>query len=255
MTNRHTKIGFKQIIRLEWLNKTLNMVLAGYSEKEIRESLDTYISTQMQRGGEGAKRNRATYGMSVVLLSCWFRKEPELQGFRADLLEIAKKTDQSQWLPLHMALVCAAYPFFGVVCGQIGRIFNLQEKITSKQIYSRIADMYGEKTSVLRNTRFIIRTLVSWGLIKEVNEGSKDGLYIKGKSFEVIDQRTISLLLEGVLLSLPDERSEFYSLLNHDSLFYFLFEPITSGMLCSFSKHRIESLTYSLNSEFVQIVK
>lgn len=89
--NRHEKLAFKQIVRLEWMNRTLNLVLAGLSEKEIRTDLDRYMATQMQKGGEGAIRNKATYGMTIGLLSCWFREDAELGPFRNDLLAVAKE--------------------------------------------------------------------------------------------------------------------------------------------------------------------
>lgn len=58
MSNRHQKIGFKQIVRLEWMDRTLSLVLAGLSEKEIRSNLEEYLSTQRQSGGEGQSETR-----------------------------------------------------------------------------------------------------------------------------------------------------------------------------------------------------
>ena len=82
MSKRHDKIAFKQIVRLEWMNETLSLVLAGYPESEIRVKLDQYLSTQRQSGGVGNPRNKATYGMSLRILSCWFREELELEVVR-----------------------------------------------------------------------------------------------------------------------------------------------------------------------------
>jgi hypothetical protein len=249
--NRHEKLAFKQIVRLEWMDRTLNLVLAGLSEKEIRTDLDRYMATQMQKGGEGAIRNKATYGMTIGLLSCWFREDAELGPFRNDLLAVAKRTDQSHWLPLHMALMCASNPFFMQVCFQIGKLFSLQDQISSSQVYNRMKDIYGDKETTARNTRYAIRTLVSWGMIQDVS--GKKGLYSRGANSEIYDKKTIALLLEGTLLSLPDERSEINSLQKNDSLFSFSFDFMSAGMLSSLSNGRILSINYGLSNEFVEI--
>ena len=39
MSARHEKIGIKHVIRPEWMDKILDMMLAGMSPKEIREML------------------------------------------------------------------------------------------------------------------------------------------------------------------------------------------------------------------------
>lgn len=253
MNNRHTKLAFKQIVRLEWLNRTLNLVVAGLTEKEIRNDLNGYISTQMQGGGEGAERNKSTYGMSISILSCWFREDEELNPLRLALIERAKNIDQSKWLPLHMAMICAAYPYFSLVCNQVGKLFNLQDQISSGQVYNRMKDLLGDRSTIARNTRYAIRTLVSWGLLQDDKQNKKKGMYNKGPTFEITDKKTIALLLEGVLLSTADERSEINALQRNDCLYCFSFEPMTAGMLSSLSASRIESISYGLSTEIVQV--
>ncbi|MBT4089535.1 MAG: hypothetical protein HOE30_13690, partial [Deltaproteobacteria bacterium] len=51
MSARHDKIGIKHVIRLEWMDKTLDMMLAGMSPKEIRKELDVFLSDKKQSGG------------------------------------------------------------------------------------------------------------------------------------------------------------------------------------------------------------
>jgi len=36
MGNRHEKLGIKQTVQKKWMDKTVQMMLAGLSEKEIR---------------------------------------------------------------------------------------------------------------------------------------------------------------------------------------------------------------------------
>ncbi|MEI7993268.1 MAG: hypothetical protein WCH01_00055 [Methylococcaceae bacterium] len=53
MSKRHQKLGIKQTIQRHWMDRVVQMLLAGMSEKEIRNDLDDYLSTQKQSGGTG----------------------------------------------------------------------------------------------------------------------------------------------------------------------------------------------------------
>ena len=237
MSKRHEKIAFKQIVRLEWMDRTLSLVLAGYSESEIRAQLDQYLSTQRQSGGEGEVRNKATYGMSLVLLSCWFRKEPELEDFRKALLMQANPSDPHDWRPLHWAMLAASYPYFAWVNEHVGRLFSLQDSITSGQVYERMKQTFGDKEMVARNTRYVVRTLVSWGLLEE--EAGKKGQYRIPSVYQIQDSRVTELLLEGLLLAMPDERCELNTLLRHRALYGFSIEYVSPQELVRLSNARI----------------
>lgn len=251
MSKRHEKIAFKQIVRLEWMDRTLSLVLAGYSESEIREQLDQYLSTQQQSGGEGAVRNRATYGMSLILLSCWFRKEPELDDFRKALLEQANRVEQKDWLPLHWAMLAASYPYFAWVGEHVGRLFSLQDSITSGQVYERMKQSFGDKEMVARNTRYVVRTLVSWGLLEEVN--GKKGKYRMPSVYQIQDSQVTELLLEGLLLAIAEERYEWNALLRHRALYGFSMYYISPQELVRLSNTRISLIQVGLTTGMLMI--
>jgi len=251
MSKRHEKIAFKQIVRLEWMDRTLSLVLAGYSESEIREQLNQYLSTQRQSGGEGEVRNKATYGMSLGLLSCWFRKEPELEDFRKALLEHANRVEQKDWLPLHWAMLAASYPYFAWVNEHVGRLFSLQDSITSSQVYERMKQTFGDKEMVARNTRYVVRTLVSWGLLEE--EKGKKGQYRMPSVYQVQDTKVTEMLLEGLLLSIPDERCELNTLLRHRALYGFSIGYVSPQELARLSKNRISLSQVGLTAGMVTI--
>ena len=46
MSERFQKLGIKQTIQRHWMDHTVQMMLAGMSEKNIRAELDDYLSTQ-----------------------------------------------------------------------------------------------------------------------------------------------------------------------------------------------------------------
>jgi hypothetical protein len=233
------------------MDRTLSLVLAGYSEFEIREQLDRYLSTQQQSGGEGEPRNKATYGMSLSLLSCWFRKEPELEYFRKALLEQANRVEQKDWLPFHWAMLAASYPYFAWVNEHIGRLFSMQDSITSRQVYERMKQTFGDKEMVARNTRYVVRTLVSWGLLEEEKE--KKGQYRTPLAYQIQDSRVTELLLEGLLLAIPEERCEWNALLRHRALYGFSIDYISPQELARLSNTRVTLSQVGLTTGMVMI--
>ena len=64
MSSRHDKLGIKQTIQKDWMDRVVQMMLAGMQEKKIRADLDSYLSTQKQSGGIG-ERGQKTYGMAI----------------------------------------------------------------------------------------------------------------------------------------------------------------------------------------------
>src|SRR5665647_1684878 len=104
MSKRHEKIGIKQVIRLEWMDHVLNMLLAGMEPESIRAELKNYLADKKQSGGTG-ERGEKTYLMAIGPLSAWFDPESELVDFRDHALMTASKLQQKQWLPLHWAIL------------------------------------------------------------------------------------------------------------------------------------------------------
>jgi len=67
MRNRHDKLGIKQTIQKRWMDHVVQMMLAGMTEREIRNELDAFLSTQKQSGGTG-ERGKQSYRMAVPIL-------------------------------------------------------------------------------------------------------------------------------------------------------------------------------------------
>jgi len=248
MSKRHKKLGIKQTIQKEWMDRALRMVLAGMTEKEIREYLDQYLSTQKQSGGIGA-RGQKTYGMAIGILASWFAPENELRGFRDEALKIARVIPEEEWLPLHWAVISAAYPFWFNVAKQVGRLFNLQESVTQVQIFNRIKEQYGDRETVARNARYTVRSFVAWGILQE--SGNK-GCYKKAHSLQIHDRKLAALLIESALHATPEGKLSLTTLLKHPAFFPFEF-PAFSGDSLSKSSGNIELIRHGLNDEILML--
>ena len=248
MSKRHEKLGIKQTIQKEWMDRTLRMVLAGMTEEEIREDLDQYLSTQKQSGGIG-ERGQKTYGMAIGILASWFAPEDELLRFRDEALNIARVVPEEHWLPLHWAVISAAYPFWFNVAKQVGRLFNLQESVTQVQIFNRIKEQYGDRESVARNARYTVRSFIAWGVLQE--SGNK-GCYKKAPSVQVHERKLAAMLIESALHAIPEGKVSVASLLNNPAFFPFDL-PMLSGDSLSKSSGNFELIRHGLDDEILML--
>ena len=248
MSKRHEKLGIKQTIQKEWMDRALRMVLAGMTEKDIRENLDQYLSTQKQSGGIG-ERGQKTYGMAIGILASWFAPEDELLRFRDEALNIARVVPEEHWLPLHWAVISAAYPFWFNVAKQVGRLFNLQESVTQVQIFNRIKEQYGNRETVARNARYTVRSFVAWGVLQE--SGNK-GCYKKAPSMQIQERKLAALLIESALHAIPEGKVSVASLLNNPAFFPFDL-PMLSGDSLSKSSGNFELIRHGLDDEILML--
>lgn len=248
MGNRHEKLGIKQTVQKKWMDKTVQMMLAGLSEKEIRSELDEYLSTQKQSGGVG-ERGKKTYGMAISLLAAWFSPDKELINFRNDALHLARAMPNSDWLPLHWAVLSATYPFWFNTARQVGRLLNLQDQITQAQIFNRLKEQYGDRETVARNARYTVRSFVAWGGLKD---SEAKGCYEKSAPKKITDSNLAILMVESALLATPEAKGALVLLLNNPAFFPFDL-PVMTGDFVSQRSERIEVARYGLDDELLKL--
>lgn len=248
MSKRHEKIGIKQVIRLEWMDHVLNMLLAGMEPEAIRTELKDYLADKKQSGGTG-QRGEKTYLMAIGPLSAWFDPEPELVDFRDHALMLASKLQQRQWLPLHWAILSAAYPFWFSVAKQTGRLLNLQEQITQRQVFNRLKEQYGDRETVSRNARYTIRSFVAWGVLKDMQS---KGSYEKSDTLLIQDRGLAILFIEAALHATPEGKGALGLLINSPSFFPFHL-PMLTGDFIAKSASGIDVVRHGLNDELLKL--
>ncbi len=213
--SRFDKVGIKQVIRLEWMDRCLSLLLSGMSANEIRKDLIGYLADKKQSGGTG-ERGDKTYTIAIGILAAWFDPSTELIDLRDRLLLKAKSCSVENWLPLHWAMMIAAYPFWFNVAIQSGRVLALQDKVTQKQIFDRLVERYGERATVLRNARYAVRSFVAWGVLEDTDI---KGRYKKSDPMAVSDPQIIAMLFEAMLISTPDNKAPLRALMASPALF------------------------------------
>ena len=247
MNNRHKQIGFSQRIRFEWLQYTANLILAGNDNRAVNGSLQELLKDKVSVGGKAVRGTREK--VITILMKIWLNVPRELEALRDDGLELLKSLPRKDQIAVHWGMAMAAYPFFGAVAGQTGRLLRLQESVVASQIQRRIREQYGERETVSRAARRVIRSFVDWGVLSET---SKKGIYTQGHTYSIDDPRLISWLIEASLHARSNSSAAIKDLLDSTSLFPFRLMHVPAERLV-FISPRLDLLRHSLGENLVML--
>lgn len=247
MGKRHETIGIKQVVRLEWYDMALNYLLDGCSSSTIRDYLHDTIRDRKQSGGFG-ERGIQTYTKAVTqIMKCWISPASELIPFRDSLMDYARQNVNANRLALHWAITVAAYPFWFQVAYQVGRLLNLQDSITQNQIRQRCFEALGQRSTVERSSRRVIRSFVAW---ETLLDSETKGCYQKNTPVSISDTSLAILMIESSLLANPDGKGGLELLLNCPAFFPFQL-PSMTGDFISQRSDRIDVVRYGLDDELL----
>lgn len=219
------QVGFNQMIRLEWLEQTAELALAGYTAPEIQATLNNLLEEQLSKGSTAARSSR---GKTIsVLLKTWVKPTPQLQNFRDDGLQLFRELPYNEHPALHWGMVLANYPFFELVATNIYKLSRLQGYFVPIQIRQRIYEELGERPTLDRAYRRVIGSMVDWGTLLKLKKGS----YQPATRIPITDKRLISWLVEASLLGSNSTSGLFQSLAKAPALFPFDFHSISPYQL------------------------
>ena len=165
-------IGFSQRIRLDWLEYTANAVLAGSPEGEIVAALRERLRERFSLGGDRVSGNRDKAGS--ILTRVWVTVPDERRPLRDEGLDLLRQADADGRMLVHWCMCMAAYPFFGAVADTAGRLLRLQGSAAAAQVQRRLRERLGERETVARAARRVLRAFIDWGALLETGE---KGLY------------------------------------------------------------------------------
>ncbi|TIW29358.1 MAG: hypothetical protein E5V63_01135 [Mesorhizobium sp.] len=246
MSKRHDSIGVKQIIPYEWMRKAANFVLAGMNAKEIRHELHNGLAAEGRNIQPGERSAWTRTFLVNNLMAMWPSPAVELVVFR-DLALQALQKHPDQELTIQWAMISAAYPFWFNTARQAGRLLNLQTRVTQAQIVNRLKEQYGDRQTVSRYARFVVRSFVDWGILRDA---AVAGSYEKAEPEIVSDRDMIALLVYATLLAMPEGKAPRSMLLNNPGLFPFCLPAIQGESLLGLSDH-FKVVRYGLDDELV----
>jgi len=247
MNNHTNQIGFSQRVRLEWLEITANLVLAGNNKFAINEALQELLKDKVSIGGEAERGNREK--IITILMKVWLNVPRGLEALRVEGLELLKRVPCPNRIAIHWGMVMAVYPFWASVASHVGRFLKLQGSATAAHIQRRIREQYGERETVSRATRRVLRSFIDWGVLSDI--GIK-GVYNQGLSMTIEDPQIASWLVEASLLTRANGCAPLKDLVENTSLFPFRLKHVTAENLLSASP-RLELLRHGLDDELVML--
>ena len=248
MGKRHDAIGIKQAIRFEWMQKVTNLLLAGLDAKTIRKELHEFLADRKGNGSEGTRSEQTRAFVVNNLMKIWVSPDPELIPFRDTSLAFLRE-NPSMALAVHWGMISAVYPFWFNVARQIGRLLALQDQVTQIQIISRLKEQYGDRQTVSRYAKFVIRSFVAWGVLKD---SQSTGCYEKAAPVNIYEPNLTGLMFESALLATPEGGIALRLLLNNPAFFPFQL-PVITGDVVSLCYNRIDLVRYGLDDELLKL--
>jgi hypothetical protein len=244
MTDRRKQIGFSQRIQLEWLEKTVNLYLAGNCKAEIEVALQEYLNDKLSIGGQSKRGNREK--AITILSKIWVTVPVGFESLRDEGLHLFRNVPKADHLAIHWGMAIAAYPFLMAVAASTGRLLGLQNSAAVAHIQRRVREKYGERETVSRAVRRVLRTFVDWGVLVE---GSGRGVYIAAPPRQIYDPRMVAWLVEATLLAEGNGSQELKSILQSPAFFPFGLETMSADVLVHGSRLEIER--HGLHNEIV----
>ena len=214
--NRRDQIGVSQRIHLDWLEYTANLVLAGNPRDEIVAALSERLKEKLSVGSEPERGNRDK--AITILTKVWVAVPKDLQSLRDEGLDHLRNRGPNDRMLVHWCMCMAVYPFFGTVADAVGRLLRLQGIAGAAQVQRRLRERFGERETVARAARRVLRAYIDWGVLHETAE---KGLY-RGTVKRAIDDIPLALwTIKATLFATGDTPRPASSLLRGPQLFPF----------------------------------
>ncbi len=247
MTRPIDQIGFSQRVRLQWLEQTANLVMAGNDKAAVNDALQDLLKDKVSVGGQAERGNREK--IISILLKTWLTVPSELVALRDEGLDLLNRLPRSDHLAIHWGMVVAVYPFWSGVAVQVGRLLRLQGAAAAAQVQRRVREQYGERETVSRAARRVLRSYMDWGVLQETG---RKGIYTAGTTLTLDDSRLIAWLVEASLHARANGTAALKDLLDSPGLFPFRFQHIHAERLLAASSN-LDILRHGLDDELVML--
>jgi hypothetical protein len=244
---RHEQIGLDRLIKFEWLERTAYLVLAGNKAPEVKSVLQEELAGAFRSSNVNV---RGSLDKTItILLKTWASGSRDIQPLQKDGLDLLSRLERIEHVPIQWCMIMAVYPFWGNVATHTGRLLKLQGAAASSQIQRRVREQYGERETVSRRVRYVLRSFIDWGVLKETDE---KGVYGKGKQYPVEDPRLIAWMIEATLYSTANGSAVTKDLLNSPCIFPFRLAHISAEHVASLSP-RLSVLRHDLDDDLLML--
>ncbi len=263
-------VGLSQRIRLEWLDEAAALARAGRDRAQAWSALAEMLRDKVSVGGSSPRGNREK--TVTILTRIWCEPPPRLLPLRdaglrlldgigsaeagepvevvesAGITEPAGAMELAERLAVHWGMTMAVYPFWNAVATQAGRLLRLHGVATAAQVHRRVQEQYGERPTVARATRRVVRSFVDWGVLADTETR---GRYVAAEPRPVRAPAVVAWLAEAALHVRDGELgAPVQELLGQPGLFPFRVSYVTARGLAGESP-RLDVAHQGLDTEVV----
>lgn len=144
-------VGLSRNLKLQWLNKVVELVSSNLTEQEIKDQLNEYLSFEISSPTNLRKTRE-------ILMNIWVYENDISNKLREEAVSIVRDMPEYA-LVAHWCMMMATYPVFVDMCKLIGRLSEFQDEITLSQIKQKLYDEWGERTTLYHSIDKLISTL------------------------------------------------------------------------------------------------
>jgi hypothetical protein len=224
MTHRAT-LGFDRKLELPWLDAAAAAAGRGEPPAVAREYLYGLLAGLIAGDGPHSGRGKTI----TVLARIWLSPSPQADGLRARALALIDSATPADRLAIHWAMCAATHAFFVDTAAAVGRLLKVQGNASLSQVTRRVAEKWGDRSTLQRAVQRVCRSYVAWGVLRE---GSTRGVYEPARARLAIGSGVGRLLIEGLLVGGGRAAMPLAELVRHPALFPFDVE-VRSGELRS----------------------
>lgn len=244
---RHAQVGIDRLIRLEWLERTVNLVLAGNEAHETKTVLQEELSGAFRSSNADV---RGSLDKTItILLRIWADVSGGIHPLRKDGLNLLSSLPRQDHIVVHWGMTMAVYPFWSEIAAHTGRLLRLQGAAASAQIQRRAREQFGERETVSRRVRYVLRSFISWGVLEETQI---KGTYHPGKRYPVEDPSLIAWIAEASLRARVNGSAAAKDLLRSPRIFPFQLAHISPEHLISLAP-RLNVFRHGLDEDLVML--
>jgi len=226
LNDRRKQVGFSQRIQLEWMEHVAGLALEGCETEQIRRGLQAFLRDRLSVDGDSKRGNREK--AVTILMKIWVTVPRDLREVRDKALELLMALPAEAHLAVHWGMSMAVYPFWGRVAGCVGRLFKLQGSASAAEVQRRLREEYGERETVSRSARRVLRAFVDWGVTEE---GAARGVYDATERRAIRNAAVAGLLVQSSLLADSVSTKPLDMAFRDPALFPFSIRPVPSSDL------------------------
>lgn len=198
-------VGLSRNLKLQWLNKVVELASSNLTEQEIKDQLNEYLSFEISSPTNLRKTRE-------ILMDIWVYENDISNKLREEAISIVRDMPEYA-LVAHWCMMMATYPVFVDMCKLIGRLSEFQYGITLSQIKQKLYDEWGERTTLYHSIDKLISTLKELSVL----QCEKPGKYHIVKH-EVHNGRISAFMIYAMILV---DDSGYYSFTDLSNSVYF----------------------------------